>query len=86
MSRPPASMKCSLRRASSWSMASSMTPSVWALSLIGSRLAKMLKEKNTNSSIRERSISPRRHCSAAASASPTLPHFSASRCSALPDT
>ena len=41
---PSLSMKWFSRSLSSWSMASSMTLSTWALSLMGSRLAKMLKD------------------------------------------
>ena len=79
-------MKYSPLSASSWSIASSMTPSVCALSLMGSRLAKMLNEKKTNISMTEKSICPFKHCIAAANARPTLPHLSASRCRALAGT
>ena len=60
-------------------MASLMTLRVWALSLMGSRLAKMLKEKKMNTSATEKSICPFRHIRLAASARPMLPHLSASR-------
>ena len=63
-----------------------MTPSVCALSLMGSRLAKMLNEKKTNISMTEKSICPFKHCIAAANARLTLPHLSVSRCRALAGT
>lgn len=64
-------------------MASPMTLNTWALSLMGSRLAKILKEKNTNIKTTGSSIELFNPDRQADSASPTEPHLSANRCSAL---
>ena len=57
-----------------------MTLKVWALSLMGSTLAKMPKEKNTNISMVEIFISPLMHRRKAESASATEPAFNTNRC------
>ena len=57
-----------------------MILNTWALSLIGSTLAKISNEKNTKMSIMEKSICPFSVMKKDASASPTEPHFNARRC------